>query len=52
MGIMITYHGYNNGHANPVYNVQKTVGVHHTQHNMVNPLNCSLKWGDWFLGGG
>ena len=30
MGIMITYHGCNGGHNNPVYNVQKNVGVHYT----------------------
>ena len=36
MGIMITYHGYNNGHNNPMYNVYKNGGVHYTRQNMVN----------------
>ena len=31
MGIMITYHGYNNGHNNPVCNAHKNMGVHYTQ---------------------
>ena len=31
MGIMTTYHGYNN----PVYNAHKNVGVHGTWQNMV-----------------
>ena len=30
MGIMITYHGYNNGYS-PVYNAHKTMGAHYTQ---------------------
>ena len=29
MGIMITYHGYNN----PLYNMHRKVGVHYTQQN-------------------
>ena len=28
MGIMITYHGYNNGFNNPVYNVHTKTWVH------------------------
>ena len=39
MGIMITYHGYNNGHNNPMYNVYKNGGAHYTRQNMVN-----LRW--------
>ena len=35
MGIMITYHGYNNGYNNPLYNVHKSTGVRYTQQNMV-----------------
>ena len=27
MGIMITYHGYNGGYNNPMYNVLKNMGV-------------------------
>ena len=53
MGIMITYHGYNNGHNNPMYNVHKHVGEHYTQQNMAidfsgllffnpHPRICSL----------
>ena len=30
MGIMITYHGYNNGHNNPVSNAHKNMGVYYT----------------------
>ena len=30
MAIMITYHGYNDGCANPVYNVHQNMGVHCT----------------------
>ena len=33
MGVMIIYHGYNNGHNNPVYNVHKNVGVCYTWQN-------------------
>ena len=39
MGIMITYHGYNNGHDNPMYNAHKTVGIHYTWQNMVHHLS-------------
>ena len=35
MGIMITYHGYNNGCNNPMFNVHKNVGAHYTWRNMV-----------------
>ena len=30
MGIMITYHRYNSGYNNPVYNAHKNVDAHHT----------------------
>ena len=32
MGIMITHHGYDNGH-NPVYNAHKNVGEHYPWQN-------------------
>ena len=35
MGIMITYHGYNNRYNNSVYNAHKNVGTHYTQQNVV-----------------
>ena len=35
MGIMITYHGYDNGHNNPMYNAHKNVGIRYTWQNMV-----------------
>ena len=31
MGIMISYHGYNDGYNNPTYKAHKNVGVHYTQ---------------------
>ena len=37
MGIMITYHGYNN----PMYNTYKNVGVYHTWQSMVIKLGIS-----------
>ena len=36
MGIMITYHGYNNGHNNPMYNVHKNAGAHYTQEHIIH----------------
>ena len=30
MGIMITYHRYDNGHDSPVDNVRKNVGMRYT----------------------
>ena len=35
MGIMITYHGYNNGNNNPIYNAHKNVDMHYTWQNIV-----------------
>ena len=35
MGIMITYHGYNNKYNYPMYNMHKNVGGHYTQQNTV-----------------
>ena len=35
MDIMTTYHGYNNGHKNPMYNAYKNVGTHSTWQNTV-----------------
>ena len=32
---MITYHGYNNGYKNPMYNVHKNAGMHYTWQNTV-----------------
>ena len=34
MAIMITYHGYSNGHNNPMYNMHKNVGAHYTWQNV------------------
>ena len=36
MCIMTTYHRYNNGYNNPVYNAHKSVGAHYTQQNTVS----------------
>ena len=36
LGIMITYHGYNNGHNNPMCNVHRNVRVLYTQQNTVS----------------
>ena len=36
MGRMITYHGYNDGYNNPVYNMHKTVGVRYTWEHMIH----------------
>ena len=35
MGVMNTYHGYNNGYNNAMYNAHKNVGAHYTQQNTV-----------------
>ena len=35
MGIMITYHGYNNGYNNPMDNARQDVGAHYTGQNAV-----------------
>ena len=32
---MMTYHGYNNGYNNPVYDVHKNMGAHNTWQNTV-----------------
>ena len=39
MGMMITYHGYNNEYNNPVHSAHRSVGVHYTQQNMVTKFN-------------
>ena len=39
-GMMITYHGCNNGHNNPVYNVHKNMGTHYTWARVI----CSKIW--------
>ena len=36
MGIMIIYHGYNNGYNNPTCNVHKNMGAHYTWENVVS----------------
>ena len=46
MGIMITYHGYNNGYSHPAYNEHKNGGAHYTRQNTVilnkeTPLNST-----------
>ena len=38
MGIVITYHGYNNGYNKPMYTVHKNGGVHYTWQNTVNAI--------------
>ena len=35
---MITYHGHNSRHDNPVYNMHKNVDVHYTQQNTGIPI--------------
>ena len=42
MGIIITYHGYNN----TVYNVHQNVDAHYTWQNMVNKKPIELKIGN------
>ena len=40
MGIMITYHGYNNGYSNPMYNAHKIMNKHYTRKKIVNLFTC------------
>ena len=40
MGKMITYHGYNNGYNNPMYNVHQNMDVHYKWQNTVSILLC------------
>ena len=44
MGIMIAYHGYNNGYNNLLYDVHRNVGVHSTQEHIY-----MAKYGNLFI---
>ena len=44
---MITYHEYNNGYNNPVYNAHKNLGVHYTWQNTVEKPSPQVQREEW-----